>query len=181
MEDAMKNLHTRELLFPIESIRPWIEKCWTGTDDDAFPRDLIRSWRKNPPGEDPLALLPGVTRIGHGIFSFRFESWDGRRFRVRVESSDLPGWHGFALEPTARGCWITHTIVLDPTFKGRVLWAFVEPIHDWVVEAIFDRLEEALSTGVMPRTTRRKVPWHAGLVVEAIRRMNFPGRGKLAA
>lgn len=158
----MKNVHLRDMTAPIELVRPWIEASWTGTPRDPFPRDVLKSWRKNPPGADPLALIPDVTRVGRGPFSFRFESWDGARWRVRVESENFQGWHGFDLETTALGCRVTHAIEVIPSLGGAILWhALVAPVHDWFVEAIFDRIEEALRTGEMPTLTRRKMPWRA--------------------
>jgi hypothetical protein len=93
----MKNVHTRVLAYPIEAIRPWIERAWSGTDDDVFPRDRIRTWRKNPEGVARSALVPGVTRVGHGPFSFVLAEWDGLRWRV--ELTRRKGWHGFDLDP----------------------------------------------------------------------------------
>jgi hypothetical protein len=169
----MKNVHTRELSAPIESLRPWIEACWSGTADDAFPRDVIRSWRQNPAGIAPLALVPNVTRVGHGFLSFRFESWDGRRFWVRVENDAFRGGHGFDLESTERGCRITHTIEVALIGRGRILWPLMEPIHDWVVEAMFDRIEVALRTGVMPQVTHgRKMNLAAASAFTLFRRVN---------
>jgi hypothetical protein len=162
MVNGMKNVHVREMSAPIELVRPWIEASWSGTPRDPFPRDVLKSWRKNPPGADPLALIPNVTRLGHGFFSFRFESWDGERWRVRVETTNTQGWHGFDLQRTAVGCRVTHTIELTPSLAPAVLWhLLIAPVHDWCVEAIFDRIEEALRTGEVPTTTRRKMPWRA--------------------
>jgi hypothetical protein len=158
----MKNVHVREMPASIELVRPWIESSWTGTPRDPFPRDVLKSWRRNPPGAAPLALIPNVTRLGHGLFSFRFESWDGERWRVRVEGKGLRGWHGFDLQATALGCRVTHTLEVTPSLAGALLWrGFIAPVHDWCVEAIFDRIEEALRTGEMPAATRRKMPWRA--------------------
>ena len=158
----MRNVHLREMSAPIDLVRPWIEASWTGTSRDPFPRDVLKSWRRNPPGADPLALIPEVTRVGHGLFAFRFQSWDGRRWRVRIESQDFQGWHGFDLQTTAVGCRVTHTIEVTPSLVGAVLWhVLVAPIHDWFVEAIFDRIGEALRTGEMPALTSRKMPWRA--------------------
>jgi len=168
----MKNVHTRELAATIDEIRPWIEACWTGTPQDPFPRDLIPTWRKNPPGVAPLALVPGVTRLGHGPFAFRLESWDGQRWRVTVESEGFVGWHGIDLDPTPRGCRVTHTIELELAGPARVVWPVViAPLHDWAVEAIFDRLEEALETGVMPTVTRRPIPWPASTWYTVVNRV----------
>jgi hypothetical protein len=168
----MRNVHSREMAAPIERVRPWIEASWTGTARDPFPRDVLRTWRKNPPGEDPLALLPGVTRVGHGFFSFLFESWDGARWRVRVESPDFRGWHGFDLEATPTACRVTHTIELELSVRGRFLWrTFIAPIHDWCVEAMLDRIEEALRSGEVPATTRRGMPWPAATSFAVLRRV----------
>ena len=166
----MKNVHSRELAATREQVRPWVEAGWSATPRDPFPRDVIGDWRVNPPGTDPLALLPGVTLVGHGPFTFRFESWDGARWRVVVETPGYPGWHGFDLEETARGCRITHTLELDLAPTRQLLWAVCfAAIHDWAVEAAFDRLEEALRTGVMPVVTERPLPWRGAAFLAAAR------------
>jgi len=167
----MRNVHVREMAAPIELVRPWIEASWTGTAQDPFPRDVLRSWRRNPPDVPPLALVPNVTRLGHGMFSFRFESWDGERWRVRVESRNVRGWHGFDLQTTPRGCRVTHTIQLDLSIMGQVLWTvFIASMHDWCVEAILDRIEEALRTGETPTITRRRLPLTATVPFALLRR-----------
>ena len=140
----MRNVHTRDFVVTVDHVKPWIDAAWSGTPRDPFPRDILRSWRRNPPGEDPQALLPGVTLVGHGPFSFRFESWDGARWRVRLDTDDFRGWHGFDLAPTSSGCRLTHTIELELAGKGRLVWpVFIAPVHDWCVEAILDRIEVA--------------------------------------
>jgi hypothetical protein len=176
---TMKNVHVREMRASIELVRPWIESAWTGTPRDPFPCDMLKSWRKNPPGADPLALIPNVTRVGHGFFSFRFESWDGAQWRVRIEGDRSQGWHGFDLQATPLGCRVTHTIEATPSVAGAVLWhGFVAPIHDWFLEALFDRLEEALQTGEMPTVTRRKMPWRAAASFAVLRRITRKRGGR---
>jgi hypothetical protein len=166
----MKNTHSREMDAPIERVRPWIEACWTGTPDDSFPRDVLPTWRKNPQGAAPLALIPEVTRIGHGPFGFRFTGWDGWRWRVRVESGGFAGWHGFDLDETRAGCRVTHTIELDLSGLARVVWPVsIAGIHDWAVEALFDRMEAALRTGAVPKVTARPIPWPASMWFEVQR------------
>lgn len=141
---------------PIEAVQPWIERSWSGGDRDIFPRDVVPSWRKNPPGLAKDALVPGVTRVGHGPFSFRFQEWDGRRWRVTVEKAGYLGWHGFDLEPAAAGCRISHTIELQLRGSARLIWPLViASLHDWIVESMFDRLEEALRTGAGPSQSNR--------------------------
>jgi hypothetical protein len=81
---------------------------------------------------------------------------------MRLESEGFRGWHGFDLETTPLGCRVTYTIEAEPSLPGVVFWhVFVVPVHDWFIEAIFDRIEEALRTGEMPTVTRRKMPWRA--------------------
>jgi len=146
----MRNVHSRLLNHPIEEVRPWIERAWSGTDEDVFPRDYIRSWRKNPEGTPASALVEGVTKLGHGPFRFRLTQWDGNSWRV--ELADGSGWHGFRLESEGQKTRITHELEVHrkPLFRF-----FILPIHDWAVESIFDRLEAALATGKVPaRTTR---------------------------
>jgi hypothetical protein len=168
----MKNIHVREMTAPIELVRPWIEASWSGTPQDPLPRDYLKSWRKNPPDADPLALIPNVTLLGHGPFSARFESWDGERWRIRIESEEFRGWHGYDLQTTPLGCRVTYTIEAQPSLRGRVFWYMVvAPCHDWCVEAIFDRIEEALRTGEMPAVTRRKMPWRAAMLFPLLDRV----------
>jgi len=165
----MLNIHSRVLRAPIEAVQPWIERSWSGGDKDIYPRDVVRSWRKNPPEVAKDALVPGVTRMGHGPFCFRFEEWDGRRWRVTVEKAGYLGWHGFDLEPVASGSRIIHTIDLQLRGMARLMWPLmIAPLHDWIVEAMFDRLEEALRTGAVPqksgRPTRLAQSWRFSLL-----------------
>jgi len=150
----IRNIHVRRLAAPIERVAPWIESCWSGGDRDCFPHDVIADWRKNSPGADPRALIPGETLLGHGPFQFRLRAWDGAVWRVDVVG-DLVGWHGFDLQPDGDGCRVTHTLELESTLRARVFWMTIESIHDWAVEALFDRLEHALETGATPERTER--------------------------
>lgn len=171
----MQNVHTRRVGASIERVRPWIEACWTGGDRDCFPRDVIGTWRRNPPGADPLALIPGETLLGHGPFRFRLRVWNGQVWRVDVVGSPVR-WHGFDLAPDGGGCRVTHTLELESTLSARLRWMTIEPIHDWAVEALFDRLEEALRTGVVPARTERPMPRMAALALALARRAGLRRR-----
>lgn len=146
----MKNVHTRVLHHPLSEVRPWIERAWSNTPDDVFPRDVIPNWRRNPDGMSPSALVPGKTMVGHGPFRFALTQWDGHRWRVDLVNGE--GWHGFELEALGERTRITHT--LDAKL-GLWFEVFVLPLHDWVVESMFDRLEIALRVGVVPTRTER--------------------------
>jgi len=156
------NVHRRVFSVQPEALRPWLEAAWSGTTRDCFTRDVIASWRKNPPGVDPLALIPGVTKLGHGRFAFRLQQWDGERWRVDFKTPSLWGWHRFDLLPQSGGSLLTHAIQLQGTGLGSLRWRLlIEPIHDWVIEAMFDRLETAVVMGSIPERTARPMGRHA--------------------
>jgi hypothetical protein len=150
----IRNVHVRRVSAPVERVAPWIESCWSGGDRDCFPRDVIRTWRKNALGVDPIALIPGETLIGHGPFRFRLRAWDGVVWRADVIGRPV-GWHGFDLGADGDGCRVTHTLELESSLAARLHWMAIQPIHDWAVESLFDRLDHALRTGVVPERTER--------------------------
>jgi hypothetical protein len=171
----MLNVHTRRFDAPVDAVRPWIEACWSGGGRDCFPRDVVGTWRKNPPGVAPDALVPGHTVLGHGPFRFRLREWDGTRWRVDVVGGR--GWHGFDLAPDGDGCRVTHTLELEPSLPERLQWLLIGPIHDWVVEALFDRLAMALRTGRVPARSERPMPRRVAIRLALARR----GLGRAAS
>ena len=155
----MRNVHRRLFSVPPDRIRPLLDHAWTGTPMDVFPRDVIRSWRRNPPGVDPLASVPGQTEVGHGPFKFRLTEWDGARWRVSVRGSNMTGWHGFDLEAHEGGARLTHTLEAELRGTARAVWPLViAPMHDWAVEALFDRIAQAIEEGAVPQRTERPMP-----------------------
>ena len=160
----MKNTHQRLVDHPIEDVRSWIARAWSGTEEDVFPRDRIPTWRKNPPGVAPAELVPGGTRLGHGAFAFTLTEWDGVRWRVELEGGHA--WHGFQLEPRGDRTLITHTLEGDLGVGFRL---FVVPVHDWAVESLFDRLEIALATGKAPQTSERPMGIRASAAFRTMR------------
>lgn len=155
--NASLNVHTRVIDAPITAVRPWIEACWTGGPRDAMPR-VLGTWRKNPPGAAADALIPGETLLGHGPFRFRLVEWDGQRWRVEI-LGQASGWHGFDLVADGERTRVTHTLALLDMRGGWVGKQILFPMHDWAVEALLDRIAEAVRTGDMPRHTSRPMPW----------------------
>lgn len=172
----MTNTHHRLLDHPIDAVRPWVARAWSGTDQDVFPRDRIPTWRKNPHGVAASELLPGSTKLGHGPFAFTLTQWDGSRWRVEVAGGLI--WHGFDLEARGGKTLITHTLGGD---LGLGFRAFVLPIHDWAVESLFDRLEAALATGSVPRTTARRMELRAAAVFRVMRLVRHRPRASAVA
>jgi hypothetical protein len=154
----VKNIHQRHFEANSADLGRWITRLWSGTEDDCFPRDYIPTWRKTDGIRDADQLIAGRTSLGHGPFSFTFQQWDGKQWRVTVERRGMAGWHGFDLIPESNGTRLVHTIELRLQGAPRLIWpVLVEPVHNWAVEAIFDRIEEALKTGVAPRSTKRRM------------------------
>ena len=88
----MKSVHTRVFPYPMSLVRSWIDLAWSDSQQDIFPRDVIRPWRTNPDGTSKL--VPGETMLGHGPFVFTLRWWDGvrwltdRRGRAGDQSDD---------------------------------------------------------------------------------------------
>lgn len=172
----VKNVHSRSFPQPPEAIRQVLELAWSGTPRDVFPLDVIRTWRRNPPGADPLALVPGVTELGHGPFRFRLERFDEAVWRVRVDGRGISGWHGFDLAKEGTGTRLTHTIEATLSPAMRLQWALaIEPLHDWAVEALFDRLGVALETGAVPARTARPLGLRRRALLAVLRRTKKGG------
>jgi hypothetical protein len=168
----MKNIHTRTFDHPIAFVRPWIALAWSGSHQDIFPRDVVPTWRQNADGSQ--GLIPGVTKLGHGPFVFTLRWWDGVRWRADLDSD--AGWHGVhLLAVDKRKTKVIHT--LDATMSLATRLAVV-PIHDWAVEAMFDRLGLALATGAIPAKTERPMGFLAQRMFDAMRLRQ--GLGKLA-
>ena len=91
------------------------------------------------------------------------ECWHGETPKLTPNQfadvvGNLVGWHGFDLQPDpdgGDGCRVTHALELESSLSARLRWMAIEPIHDWAVEAMFDRLENALRTGVVPERSER--------------------------
>lgn len=167
------NVHRRVFAAPLVALRPWLEAAWSMTERDVFPRDVIPNWRKNPPGHDAMALIPGETQLGHGPFRFRLTEWDGTSWKVAIETPGFGGSHGFVcreLPGAAPRVEVIHTLAVETDPLRAIGWHLaMAPIHDWVVEVMFDRLASALATGVVPPTTDHSMPWRTRLPFLAIR------------
>lgn len=158
----MKSVHTRVFSYPLALVRSWIALAWSGSHQDIFPRDIIPSWRSNPDGS--TSVTPGVTMLGHGPFVFTLRWWDGIRWRADLDSN--AGWQGFHLVERGGKTRVTHTFEASLPLASRLA---IVPVHDWVVEAMFDRLEAALATGKVPRETTRPMGFLVKRMLESLR------------
>ena len=167
----MKNVHTRVFPYPLALVRSWIELAWSDSQQDIFPRDVIRPWRINPDGSE--RLVPGQTQLGHGPFVFTLRWWDGVLWLADLDADC--GWQGFHLVERRGKTRVTHTFSAALPLASRLA---IVPVHDWAVEAMFDRLAIALATGAVPRETTRPMGFLARRMLEAMRERR--GLGELA-
>jgi hypothetical protein len=65
-------------------------------------------------------------------------------FRV-VSPPDLKAEHWFEATPYRGGTTLRHTIDGDADGSAEAVWLQIEPVHDRVMEALFDRLELELA------------------------------------
>lgn len=158
----MKSVHTRVFAHPLALVRSWLSLAWSDSQQDIFPRDVIRCWRANPDGT--TGLVPGVTLLGHGPFTFTLRWWDGVRWRADLDSN--AGYQAFHLVDQHGKTRVTHTFEVSLPLASRLA---IVPIHDWAVEAMFDRLEAALATGQVPRQTTRPMGFLARRMLESMR------------
>jgi hypothetical protein len=156
----MLNIHKRLFDHRIEQVRPWISLAWSGTKHDIFPRDVIPSWRANIDGSD--GLVPEKTKLGHGNFVFTLRWWDGVRWRADLDSN--AGWHGLYIQAQGAKTRVIHTLDASLSLATRLS---VIPIHDWAIEAMFDRLEHALEHGTVPAVTSRPMSFLARRLFDA--------------
>ncbi len=167
----MKSVHSRVFPYPLSLVRSWLDLAWSDSQQDIFPRDVIRPWRSNPDGS--TKLVPGVTMLGHGPFVFTLRWWDGVRWLADLDAEC--GWQGFHLAERAGKTRVTHTFSASLPLASRLA---IVPVHDWAVEAMFDRLAIALEHGMPPRETPRPLGFLARRMLESMR--DRRGLGDLA-
>ena len=167
----MRNVHTRLFAHPLALVRSWLDLAWSDSRQDIFPRDVIRGWRANPDGS--TAWIPDVTLLGHGPFVFKLRWWDGVRWRADLDAN--AGSLAFHLAErggkTRLGCTFEASLPLASRLA-------IVPIHDWAVEAMFDRLAIALATGSVPHETARPMGFVVRRMLDAMR--DRRGLGSLA-
>ena len=94
------------------------------------------------------------------MFTLRW--WDGVRWRADLDAN--AGWHGFHLQAQGKQTRLVHSLDAQLALATRLA---LIPLHDWAVEAMFDRLEHALENGHVPRTTTRPMGFVARRLFEA--------------
>ena len=152
---SVHNVHSRWLPHAPECFGPWLDAVWSGGVDDVFPHDRLVTWRTRVEGQ-PQRWIPGETQFGHATLRFKLRRWDGTRWEADFLARRLQGWHGFELVSEGGGTTIRHTLAGEASGALRWQWPLaIRPVHDWAIEALFDRLQEALARGSAPAETTR--------------------------
>jgi hypothetical protein len=124
----VKNVHQRSLAAPPEQVA-------------GLFGDMDRLW------PDPVPEKVG-DGLQMGLMLWLPVERPGSPKAYRVASpSEVPAEHWFEVAPDGEGGTILrHTIAGDAQGKFEPIWRErIEPVHDFYIEALFDRAQEAVS------------------------------------
>jgi hypothetical protein len=120
------NVHERTLAAPPEAVAEWVagEALWP----DPGPK----------PVEDGL-------RVGVMLWRPVERADAALAFRI-VEPAELRAEHWFEVVAGEGGTTLRHTVDGEAVGPGEELWRDrIEPLHDWYVEQLLDRAQEAVA------------------------------------
>ncbi|WP_129305992.1 DUF2867 domain-containing protein [Streptomyces sp. L2] len=150
---AVRNVHERVIEAPAEAVGALLDRL-SAADDPLFPAPAWPRMRL----DGPLAV--GADG-GHGRIRYHVTAYDpGRRVRFDTPpGGGLDGYHEFTVAPLgAERCRVRHVLVCEAHGLVRLSWmCVIRPIHDTMIEEIFDNIERAAAGGVARPT--RWSPW----------------------
>lgn len=144
---GLRNVHTRVTDGTLADAARLINALGT-PDDRLWPRDRWPRMRL----DHPVAV---GSRGGHAGVRYRVLQVDaGRRLRLEFEPGSRPaltGWHEFRVDPIGPdGLLWTHELLIErpsPTVRTALL-----PLHDALLEDLFDQAESVLGQHALERT-----------------------------
>lgn len=144
---AVRNVHEREIQAPAAAVGALLDRL-SAEDDPIFPVPVWDPMRFDRP-------LGVGARGGHGPVAYEVTEYEPGR-RVRFDGTPpWDGYHELTVEPLGDGrCRVRH--VLEMEFPGlmRLAWlAAIRPVHDTMIEELFDNIELA-ATGSLPHRVR---------------------------
>ncbi|MEV2249090.1 DUF2867 domain-containing protein [Streptomyces sp. NPDC050147] len=141
------NEHDRVIDAPAEVVGALFDRL-SAEDDPVFPTPAWDAMIFDRP------LGVGATG-GHGPVRYRVVGYEpGSRVRFAFTPPDN-GFHEMSVEPAGEGrCRVRHVLETELRGANRLMWpAVVRPLHDTMVEEIFDNMERA-ATGDCARPVR---------------------------
>ncbi|MFE0103793.1 SRPBCC family protein [Streptomyces sp. NPDC059009] len=148
---TVRNIHEREIAAPAAEVGALLDRL-SGPDDPLWPSPGWAAMRFDRP-------LGVGARGGHGPIRYEVTEYEpGHRVRFDLDSPG-EGFHELTVEPLdGARCRVRH--VLEVRWRGtdRLLWPTgIRPIHDTMIEEVFDNVERAAAHG--PARAVRWSPW----------------------
>lgn len=144
---TVRNEHERVIEAPAGEVGALLDRL-SAEDDPVFPTPAWVAMIFDRP------LGVGATG-GHGPVRYSVAEYEpGRRVRFAFTPPDN-GFHEMSVEPAGEGrCRVRHVLETELLGKNRLLWpAVVRPLHDTVIEEVFDNIER-VTTGGCARPVR---------------------------
>ncbi|MGW4158968.1 DUF2867 domain-containing protein [Streptomyces sp. NPDC004788] len=150
---TLSNVHQRIVRAPADVVGALVDRL-SAPDDPLFPTPV---W--------PAMVLDRPLAVGadggHGMVRYRVTAHEpGRSVRFDMTDGGLgEGYHRVDVEPLGPDrCRISHTLeVAMPPAAFAFFKLAIEPVHDAMVEEIFDNAERA-ALGVLPHPPARRSP-----------------------
>ncbi|MEV6006155.1 DUF2867 domain-containing protein [Streptomyces sp. NPDC051976] len=148
---TVRNVHERVVQAPAEAVGALVDRL-SAADDPLFPTPV---W--------PAMVLDRPLGVGadggHGRIRYEVTAYEpGRSVRFDTTDDGLgTGYHRFAVEPLGPGCCrVSHRleVTVNPA-KFALFKLAIEPVHDTMVEEIFDNAERAV-LGSLPHPPARR-------------------------
>ncbi|MGW6020814.1 DUF2867 domain-containing protein [Streptomyces sp. NPDC055099] len=138
---TVRNEHERVIEAPAGEVGALLDRL-SAEDDPVFPTPAWAAMLFDRP--------LGVGAVGgHGPVRYSVTEYEpGRRVRFAFTPPDN-GFHEMSVEPLGQDrCRVRHVLELRPLGKDRLLWpAVVRPLHDTIIEEVFDNFERAATGG----------------------------------
>jgi hypothetical protein len=122
-------MHEREIDGSVDEVRELLDDL-----DSVWPSEIAPA----PRPED------GSLRVGPMLWQQAERDGSVLAFRV-VSPAELQAEHWFEATPYRGGTTVRHTVAGSAEGPAEAVWQQIEPVHDRIMEALFDRMELALA------------------------------------
>ncbi|TQK51867.1 uncharacterized protein DUF2867 [Streptomyces sp. SLBN-118] len=145
---TVRNVHERHIAAPAEVVGALLDRV-SSPDDPLSPSPV---W---PPIRFDRPLGVGADG-GHGFVRYSVGAYDpGRSIRFDF-APPSNGFHTLSTQPLdSGGCRVSHVLEQQQGLKSWLLWTLViRPLHDTMIEELFDNIERAATPGTLTRPYR---------------------------
>ncbi|MFE2878467.1 DUF2867 domain-containing protein [Streptomyces roseus] len=150
---TVSNVHERIITAPADSVGALLDRV-SAPDDPLFPTPV---W--------PAMVLDRPLGVGadggHGRVRYRVTAYTpGRSVRFDTTGEAMGrGYHRFDIEPLGTDrCRVVHVLEVTMPVRPFLMWkAAIRPVHDTMIEEVFDNIERA-ALGRPTRPSTRRPP-----------------------